>query len=358
VIQMQHRKPCGTTILLAIVLALVFMALGFTAISPVRAYAEDTSDASVWRLYNPNSGEHFYTISTGERDILASDGWLLEGVGWVAPASSSTPVYRLYNPNAGDHHYTVDWNEMKHLVSVGWSYEGIGWYSDDAHTVAVYRQYNPNAVAGAHNFTTSQGENDYLASIGWHAEGVGWYEKAVGNTYTAGSNIMGVSRTSVKQMVAWYNSENKTYPTGALSKGGAKSITDFAEIVYEEATAEGVRPEVVFCQAMLETGWLQFGGQVSISQYNFAGLGVLDGGAAGASFADVRMGIRAQVQHLKLYASTEALNNLCVDPRWNAAVQKYGRGSAPNVEKLSGRWASSTSYGADLLSLINELIAF
>ena len=143
--------------------------------------ATDTKpDASVktvdmYRLYNPNSGEHFYTASAGEKDHLVSVGWNYEGLGWKAPSSSNTPVYRLYNPNAGDHHYTKNKAERDMLISVGWNDEGIGWYSDDAEGVPLYRQYNPNAVAGSHNYTTNKAENDYLASIGWSAEGVGWY---------------------------------------------------------------------------------------------------------------------------------------------------------------------------------------
>ena len=135
------------------------------------------SDGTVnmYRLYNPNSGEHFYTASTAEKNHLVSVGWNYEGIGWKAPASSNTPVYRLYNPNAGDHHYTMDKGERDMLISVGWNDEGIGWDSDDAKGVPLYRQYNPNAVAGSHNYTTNKAENDHLASIGWNAEGVGWY---------------------------------------------------------------------------------------------------------------------------------------------------------------------------------------
>ena len=102
-------------------------------------------------------------------------GWNYEGIGWVAPEHSDTPVYRLYNPNAGDHHYTVNAGERDHLKALGWNDEGIGWYSDDSESVPLYRQYNPNAVSGAHNYTTNAGEKDHLVSIGWHDEGIGWY---------------------------------------------------------------------------------------------------------------------------------------------------------------------------------------
>lgn len=130
---------------------------------------------SMHRLYNPNSGEHFYTASTDERDHLVGVGWRYEGTGWTAPASSNTAVYRLYNPNAGDHHYTTSEAERDALIKAGWNYEGIGWFSDDAREVPLLRQYNPNAQAGSHNFTTSRTENDHLVSLGWRAEGIGWY---------------------------------------------------------------------------------------------------------------------------------------------------------------------------------------
>ena len=59
------------------------------------------------------------------------------------------------------------------------------------------------------------------------------------------------------------------------------------------------------------------------------------GGVPGLTFADDRTGIRAQIQHLKAYASTAPLNQDCVDTRYKY-VQK---GCAPTFERLSGKWA-------------------
>ena len=167
-------------------LAMVALAFGLVtgAIAPPTALANDAGKTQpMYRCYNPNSGEHFYTASEQERDHIVSVGWRYEGVGWTAPGKSSTPVYRLYNPNAGDHHYTTSLAERDHLVKVGWRYEGVGWYSSDTKLVPLYRQYNPNAVTGTHNYTTSKGENDYLVKVGWRAEGIGWYGVG-GGTYT------------------------------------------------------------------------------------------------------------------------------------------------------------------------------
>ena len=131
-----------------------------------------TKTNEMYRLYNPNSGEHFYTANSGERDHLKQVGWRYEGVGWNAPTTGSE-VYRLYNANAGDHHYTASKNERDMLVRQGWKYEGVGWYSGGSKP--LYRQYNPNAVSGSHNYTTSKNENDQLVRVGWRAEGIGWY---------------------------------------------------------------------------------------------------------------------------------------------------------------------------------------
>ncbi len=52
-------------------------------------------------------------------------------------------------------------------------------------------------------------------------------------------------------------------------KAGADTIETFCRIYCEEAEAEDIRAEVAFTQAMKETGFLQFGGDVSIEQFNF-----------------------------------------------------------------------------------------
>ncbi|MCI1997379.1 MAG: L,D-transpeptidase family protein [Olsenella sp.] len=139
------------------------------------AVVTTTLTSNMYRLYNPNSGEHFYTASLGEAKFLFNAGWRWEGIAWVAPNTSTAPVYRLYNPNAGDHHYTTSETERDSLVRAGWKYEGIGWYSDTVTGVRILREYNPNAKAGAHNFTSNEVENKNLVNLGWRFEGIAWY---------------------------------------------------------------------------------------------------------------------------------------------------------------------------------------
>ena len=169
---------------------------------------------------------------------------------------------------------------------------------------------------------------------------------------TSGYKIMGDSSYNASQLVSLYNETGKSYPSWVYCDKGAATIDAFAEIVVDEANTEGVKPEVVFCQAMWETGWLQFTGDVKAEQCNFAGLGATGGGATGASFSSVREGIRAQVQHLKAYASTKPLVGVCVDPRFEYVT----RGCAPTLEDLNGKWAvPGDGYGQNIRALISRI---
>ena len=134
----------------------------------------------MFRLYNPYTGEHFYTSNSSEKANLVKIGWKDEGIGWVAPTKSNAPVYRLNNPFSadGDHHYTMSASEKDTLVKAGWQDEGIGWYSveeGDSNRIPLYRQYNPWASSGSHNYTADASEQDSLVKAGWKAEGIAWY---------------------------------------------------------------------------------------------------------------------------------------------------------------------------------------
>ena len=73
--------------------------------------------------------------------------------------------------------------------------------------------------------------------------------------------IMEISDVTARQLARLYNSTGNKYPSVELAKGGAETLEKFCEIYVEEAKAEGVKVEVAFSQAMLETGWLKFGGR-------------------------------------------------------------------------------------------------
>jgi len=178
----------------------------------------------------------------------------------------------------------------------------------------------------------------------------------VGSTATSVPVMGPCPRLTVEQIVAWFNA--KTRPTYRASV----PITDLVTMFVEEGQAEGVRGDLAFVQAILETGWFSFAGQVPPQANNFAGIGATDGTTSYATFADARTGVRAQIQHLRAYADATAttcavppLHNPCVDPRFALVSPK---GKAPTWNQFgNGVWASSTTYATSILNLYAELLA-
>lgn len=176
------------------------------------------------------------------------------------------------------------------------------------------------------------------------------------STETEKTAIMGKAQATAQQMALFCRSKNSTPQLTSCS------LEQLAEMFIEEGEAEGVRGDVAFAQSLHETGYFKFGGIVLPTQNNYAGIGALNGNATGqaASFPDPRTGVRAQIQHLKAYASTEALVNECVDPRFSLVA----RGVAPYVEWLGaadnpqGRgWAvPGAGYGANIVKLLGQIM--
>lgn len=196
-----------------IVMGLGLVGLGILTFGQT-AQADTTDSHAMYRLYNPNSGEHFYTQNSYEQSELIKVGWSYEGVGWYAPTQGA-PVYRLYNPNASDHHYTLDINEKNMLVAKGWSDEGIGFQSADPQdSVKLFRAYNPNAKSGSHNYTAALSEQLNLVNVGWRDEGIAWYGVKVAeeNQVATLTQVLGkqtIDKQKTSQLTAYFS------PTGA-----------------------------------------------------------------------------------------------------------------------------------------------
>lgn len=168
--------------------------------------------------------------------------------------------------------------------------------------------------------------------------------EAVSSPINTGTPIMGAPKLSAAQLEAFLLKKN------AAPKLNGVTAKRLAELYISEGNAEGVRGDLAFCQGALETGYWTFKGDVKPSQNNFAGIGATGGGNPGNSFADAQTGVRAQIQHLKAYASKEALKNACVDPRYRLV----DKGCAPTIEGLSGRWASDKKYADKIKAIYNE----
>ena len=140
---------------------------------PVEYPPRQIKGSKVYRLYNPNTGDHFWTSDPDEAETLDGLGWDSENIGWC----STTPlmVYRLLNPYTGQHFWTVDHGEACSLVDSSWKWErdAMMFASPTPTDHPIYRLYN--AENGMHIFTADGAERSTLISKGWADEGVAFY---------------------------------------------------------------------------------------------------------------------------------------------------------------------------------------
>ena len=162
--------------------------------------------------------------------------------------------------------------------------------------------------------------------------------------------ILGAAEATQAQMAAFIRRRN---PQPKL----ACSVEEIVRLYYEEAGAEGVRADIALCQALKETGFFAYGGDVLPAQNNYCGLGATGNKAKGAYFATPQEGVRAHIQHLMAYATTERPHAPLVDPRYDL-VRLYRTdiyGKIKHWTGLNGVWAvPGTSYGQDILLLCRE----
>lgn len=164
--------------------------------------------------------------------------------------------------------------------------------------------------------------------------------------------VMGKERVTANELVAWYKSKKITGAKPAVP------VETLARLFIEEGRAEGVAGDLAFVQSMIETGWLRHSTRVPANFYNYAGIGAVDGGTTAARFPNARIGVRAQIQHLRAYADrTVNCRNFryaTVTPRCHLVLPK---GKAPMWEDMGrGNWATDPQYAAKVNRLYDELL--
>ena len=165
------------------------------------------------------------------------------------------------------------------------------------------------------------------------------------------TKIIGDSVATAEQMIARLKKVSPNVP---------KSVIDMIPYYISEGKAEGIRGDIAFAQSCIETGNFLFPNcNVTLDQNNFCGMGVVADDSKGNSFEAPQLGIRAQIQHLKAYASLDGLTQQCVDPRFNLVK----RGSAQYVEWLGTKenpngygWATAKNYGYDIVGMVKVLL--
>ena len=159
-------------------------------------------------------------------------------------------------------------------------------------------------------------------------------------------NLIGAGQLNEKQLADYFVKHNPSASKNEIRK--------FARIYIEEARAEGINSDVAFAQMCLETGYLTFGNLVQPEWHNYCGLGAMDAEHPGERFDTAQLGVRAHIQHLQAYATTEdvKLNKPLVDPRYNWVHKtKF----IEDIFGLTGTWAMDPGYAAKLERILQEM---
>jgi peptidoglycan hydrolase CwlO-like protein len=184
--------------------------------------------------------------------------------------------------------------------------------------------------------------------------------QALGALRRAGDEpVQGPAVLTGAQMAAWIRSQG--YHPNLQT-----SIDDLANIYIQEGNDEGVRGDMAFAQAVVETGGFE-----SAPSNNYAGMGWCDSCSAGTNFPTPRDGVRAQIQHLLNYAdasSRAATLHHPPSPYWygsdpaTAAVNFdtfFAKGWAPTWNNMGhGNWATDPNYSGKVIHIYDEMLAF
>ncbi len=158
--------------------------------------------------------------------------------------------------------------------------------------------------------------------------------------------IVGISAVSLEQAVKWAK-RNNAY----------QRFVGVADYYWYFVAQSGIRPEVLFAQAALETGFGRFSGQVTPEQNNWAGIKTAftkgDAPEDHESFASPQDRVRAHFNHMAAYVGLSPLG----EPhcRYHVVIRTPWAGTIKTVEELSGRWAASATYHVRIVKMIEEM---
>lgn len=323
-------------------------------------------------IFATSSGSYYVDVNNG----MTSNGWVaLSNNIWVWAQSSGALASGWFNTPNGKTWYfdptTTEHGALFGLQSINGSYyyfdENNGLLRNQDITLSDGRVVHADTY-GVLNIKPTDTNNGRGGNVDGNnggdnrdanntpADDGSPIEPTRGN-FSDRTSVLGAPLVTKEDLQRDFNKRvGSAYPAVYAEKGAATG-TDFVNQLWQAAIDEGVRPELLYAQVMIETGNLRFGGDVLPEQCNFGGMGATGNGERGLSFDTVLKGLRAQALHLRAYAGYEPLT---VDPSKAQEVDKrYGAWilakKANIIRKLAGTWAMDKNYAVKLVRVMNEL---
>ena len=326
--------------------------------------------------------------------------------GAPAPETINSRVYvplRLVSEGLG---YNVEWDSKTHTVLIDSSKSDIKSTANVGSNVHIYingKQVKLTAANGIPYFTP----NGYTmvpvrlvaeelgANVTWNSSNQSVIINTKGSssepsTPSTPSNqgqttakpksasevtLMGSSYCSLEQMQRYLNNVEATvkYNAAVNGKTFVPFPKDIASYYYNISKKYNIRGDVALAQALLETGYFQYGNEVKPWQNNYCGLGAIGRvttqedldkqifsqvnhnkayllvGYHGWCYDSVASGVEAHIQHMYSYASASPLpaGTELLDGRFAHG----NRGKAIYLNDLNGKWAvPGNNYGENIFA--------
>ena len=324
-------------------------------------------------VFSTSSGSYYVDVNNG----MTSNGWVaLPNNIWAWAQSSGALASGWFNTPNGKTWYfdptTTEHGALFGLQSINGSYyyfdenngllrnqditlsDGRVVHADTYGVLNINKPTDTNNGRGGNVDGNNGGDNRDANNT--PADDGSPIEPTRGN-FSDRTSVLGAPLVTKEDLQRDFNKRvGSAYPAVYAEKGAATG-TDFVNQLWQAAIDEGVRPELLYAQVMIETGNLRFGGDVLPEQCNFGGMGATGNGAHGLSFDTVLKGLRAQALHLRAYAGYEPLTvdpseAQKVDPRYSAWILSR---KTNIIRKLTGTWATDKNYAVKLVRVMNEL---
>lgn len=163
---------------------------------------------------------------------------------------------------------------------------------------------------------------------------------------TEKTSIKGAAQASLEQAQLW-----------AVGRQAHQRFIDIAPLYWDYGQKTGMRPEVLYAQAAIETNFGKYDNRVPTEYNNWAGIKIA--GATGDAtedheqFSTSEEGVRAHFNHMAAYLGLTPYGE--PHARYHVVTTQSWAGSVTYLEDLSGKWTPALDYHVYILTLLDQI---
>lgn len=158
--------------------------------------------------------------------------------------------------------------------------------------------------------------------------------------------IVGPAQVSLQQAQQW-----------ARSRQAHQRLIDIAPLYWQYGKLSGMRPEVLYAQAAVETDFGRYSGTLPPEYNNWAGIKLASAGgdslADHENFADPETGVRAHYNHMAAYVGLNPIGE--PHGRFHVVAAQNWNGTVRYLEEVCGRWTTTPGYASYIVTLVNQM---